>query len=214
MYHHNGSTNWWAVSHIYANAETLSYLTEEQKGILLGKWTSVIQEIAEFLGDLWKSNDINRKTMAVRKGNDSSTWNHTAGAWNKARDNWMNLIYSLGMEFILNDLCFGKVMRLMAADVVAWHYATGSKIDPDTEVWNKLPLPWDVFAGKAFCNKKLIADICRKVGTDPEKSGWITPRTHTVAKFKPTPELVHGVMVSNPFMATILRKNKFFSGKN
>ncbi|WP_394660351.1 hypothetical protein [uncultured Chryseobacterium sp.] len=211
--HNSESTNWWAISHIYTSDETLSYLTEEQKGLLLGKWTSVIQEIAEFLGDLWKNNDINRKTMTVRRGNDSSTWNNTAGAWNKARDSWMNLIYSLGMEFILDDLCFGKAMRLMAADVVAWHYTTGGKIDPDTEVWNKLPLPWEVFEGKAFCNKKLIADICREVGTDPEKSGWIAPRMHTVAKFKPTPELVHGVMVSNPFMAKILKKNKFFSGK-
>ncbi|MDQ1160957.1 hypothetical protein QE422_001325 [Chryseobacterium sp. SORGH_AS 447] len=207
------NTNWWAVSHIYASDETLSHLTEEQKGILLGKWTSIIQEIAEFMSDLWKNNDINRKTMAVKKGNDSSTWNNTAGAWNKARDSWMNLVYSLGMEVILDDLCFGKVMRLMAADVVAWHYATGGKIDPDTEVWNKLPLPWEVFEGKAFCNKKLIADICKEVRIDPEKSGWIAPRTHTIAKYKPTPELVHGVMVSNPFMATILKKNKFFSGK-
>lgn len=208
------NTNWWAISHIYTSDITLNYLNDEQKGKLLGKWTSIIQEISGFLEVLWNNNDINRQTMAVKRGNDSTTWNNTAGAWNRARDNWMNIIYAMGMDFILEDICFGKVMRLMAADVVAWHYATGSKIDPNTEVWNKIPLPWEVFQEKAFCNKKLITDICREAGIDPEKSGWIAPREHSVAKFKPTPELVHGVTVSNPFMATILRKNKFFSGKN
>lgn len=207
------STHWWAICHIYTSGSALSYLPDEQKGKLLGKWTSVIQNIAEFLEILWNTNDINRETMAVKKGNDSSTWNNTAGAWNKARDHWMNLIYSMGMEFILDDICFGKVMRLMAADVMAWHCSTGGRPDPNTEVWNKLPLPWEVFQGKAFCNKKLIIDICRQSRIDPEQSGWIAPRKHTVSEFRPTPELVHGVTVTNPFLAALLRKNKTFSGK-
>jgi hypothetical protein len=207
------NTNWWAISHIYTSDITLTYLSDEQKGKLLGKWTSIIQEISEFLEFLWNNNNINRQTMVVRLGNDSTTWNNTAGAWNKARDNWMNLIYAMGMDFILEDICFGKVMRLMAADVVAWHYLSESKLDPNTNVWNKIPLPWEVFQGKAFCNKELIIDICKQAEIDPEKSGWIAPREHSVSEFKPTPELVHGVTVSNPFLATVLKKNKFFSGK-
>ena len=51
-------------------------------------------------------------------------------------------------------------------------------------------------------------------GLDPEKSGWIAPRVHGVAEFKPTPELVHGVTVSNPFLATVLKRHRYFSGKN
>ncbi|MCT2562826.1 hypothetical protein [Chryseobacterium herbae] len=206
-------TQWQAVSHIYITEEVLKHLTDEQKGNLLGKWTYILQEIAEFLGKLWAENDIKRKTMAVQRGNDSTTWNNTAGAWNKARDSWMNIIYALGMEYILEDLSFGKVMRLMAADVIAWHLSTGGKLDPNTEVWNTVPLPWEVFQGKEFCNKKMIVEACRKVGLDPEKSGWIAPRTHQVSQFTPTPELVHGVTVSNPFLASVLRKNKYFSGK-
>ncbi len=206
-------TNWQTVSYIYTNEEALHYLADEQKGRLLGKWSKILQEIAEFLEKLWTDNDINRKTMAVKKGNDSTTWNNTAGAWNKARDNWMNLIYALGMEYILDDICFGKVMRLMAADVIAWHLYSGGKLDPNTEVWNILPLPWEVFQEKQFCNKKMIVQACRKAGIDPEKSGWIAPKTQQVSQFKPTPELVHGVTVSNPFLASILRKNKYFSGK-
>lgn len=59
----------------------------------------------------------------------------------------------------------------------------------------------------------MIIRACKEAGIDPEKSGWIAPRTHGLSKFKPTPELVHGITVSNPFMAKILRQNKYFSGK-
>ncbi|MGE8534507.1 MAG: hypothetical protein ACN6OJ_07975 [Chryseobacterium sp.] len=206
-------TNWSAISYIYSSREVLQHLTDEQKGNLLGKWTVILEEISGFLEMLWYENDIYRKTMAVKKGNDSTTWNNTAGAWNKARDNWMNLIYALGLDSILEDLCFGKVMRLMAADVIAWHLSTGGKIDPNTEVWNNVPLPWEVFQERVFCNKEIIVNACKEAGIDPEKSGWIAPRIHGVSPFRPTPELVHGVMVSNPFLAKVLRQNKYFSGK-
>ena len=121
----NSSTNWWAIAHIYSSQKVLNQLSDEQKGKLLGKWTNILQEIALFLGEIWDANDINKKTMIVKRGNDSTTWNNTAGAWNKARDNWMNIIYALGMEDLLDELCFGKVLRLMAADVAAWHNASG-----------------------------------------------------------------------------------------
>ncbi len=208
------TTNWWAISHIYTSQEVLSNLTDEQKGTLLGKWTTILQNIAELLDEVWTVSNINRETMVVKRGNNSTTWNNTAGAWNKARDNWMNLIYSLGLDFILEELCFGKVLRLMAADVVAWHFSAGGELDPNTEVWKNLPLPWEVFQNKAECNKELVIKYCKKAGLDPEKSGWIAPRIHDVAEFKPTPELVHGVTVSNPFLATVLKRHKYFSGKN
>lgn len=208
------STNWWAISHVYTSQEILSNLTDEQKGILLGRWTTILQEIAELLDEVWSVNNISRETMVVKKGNDSTTWNNAAGAWNKARDNWMNSIYSLGLDSILEEICFGKVLRLMAADVVAWHYTTGGKLDPNTEVWNNIPLPWEVFQNKAVCNKELVIKYCKQAGLDPEKSGWIAPKVHGVAAFKPTPELVHGVTISNPFLATVLKKHNYFSGKN
>lgn len=208
------NTNWWAISQIYTSQEVLSKLTDEQKGILLGKWTSILQEIAELLDEVWRVSDINRQTMVVKRGNDSTTWNNAAGAWNKARDNWMNLIYSLGLDYILEEICFGKVLRLMAADVVAWHLSSGGKIDPNTDVWNKIPLPWEVFQYKAECNKELVIKYCKDAGLDPEKSGWIAPKVHGVAEFKPTPELVHGVAVTNPFLAKALKRHRYFSGKN
>ncbi|MEM6378206.1 MAG: hypothetical protein AAF705_08340 [Bacteroidota bacterium] len=207
-------TNWWAISHIYTSQEVLSKLSDEHKGALLGKWTGILQEVAGLLAEIWSENDFSRKTMIVKRGNDSTTWNNTASAWNKARDNWMNIIYALGMDYILDDICFGKVLRLMAADVVAWHHATGGRLDPNTDVWNKIPLPWEVFQGVAHCNKQLVVTYCKQAGIDPEKSGWMASRVHGVAAFKPTPELVHGVTVANPYLATVLKKHKYFSGKN
>jgi len=208
------SANWWAISYIYTSQNVLSHLTNEQKGELLGRWTTVLQDIASLLAEVWDNNDINRDTMVVKKGNDSTTWNNTAGAWNKARDNWMNLIFALGLDSILDDICFGKVLRLMAADVVALHFFTGGKLDPNTEVWRKLPLPWEVFKGVQKCNKETIIDLCKDAGLDAEKSGWIAPRTHGVVEFRPTPELVNGVIISNPFLATVLKQHKYFSGKS
>ena len=207
------TTNWWAMAYVYPAVKVLSLLPDNKKGELLGMWTGILQQIAELLEDLWHTNDIARETMVVKRGNDSTTWNNTAGAWNKARDNWMSLIYAMGMTDILDNICFGKVLRLMAADVVAWHYRAGSKLDPNTQVWNKLPLPWEVFEGKAQCNKAIIEQVCKEAGVDALKSGWIAPREHKVVPYKPTPELVHGVSVFNPFLASELKKIGYFSGK-
>ncbi len=138
-----------------------------------------------------------------------------AGAWNRARDHWVALAYALGMDAILEELCPGKVLRLMAADVVAWHYRAGGKLDPNTEVWRELPLPWEVLTGKARCSRQQVEEICQLHELDPEQSGWTTPRPRTaIAPFRATPELVHGITVGNPSLATFLRKAGFFSGKH
>lgn len=207
-------TNWQLIAEVYPSQEVLGFLSDEQKGELLGKWTSLLQDLSVFLKEIWDANTFRRNTMIVKQGDDSSTWNNTASAWNKARDNWMNLIYAMGADFVLDEMCFGKIMRLMAADVVAWHRMAGNTLDPNTVVWNELPMPWEVFGGDAVCTKDSVIEACRKAGLDAEKSGWIAPRPHGIVEFKPTPELVHGVTVSNPFLATILKKHKYFSGKN
>lgn len=207
-------TNWWAIAQVYVKSAVLEKLRSDQQGILLGKWTSLLEQVAVFLGELWTQNDFNRQTMVVQSGNDSTTWNNTAGAWNKARDSWINLLYGLGMEFVLEEMCPGKVMRLIAADVAAWHYLNGNSGDPDLLVWNKVPLPWKVLSGKATCRRSEVEAACKAAGLDAEKSGWIAPRPHGVVAFKPTPELVHGVAVSNPYLAKILKQHQYFSGKD
>lgn len=208
------TTNWWAIAHVYPGQDVLVHLSDEQKGDLLGKWFTVLQDIAGLLEETWNKSHIRRETMVVQAGNDSSTWNILAGAWNRARDHWVALVYALGMEEILEKICPGKVLRLMAADVVAWHYRAGGKLDPNTEVWKELPLPWEVLSGTATCTRWIVENVCRKHGLDPEQSAWTTPRPRkAVAQFRPTPELVHGVTVENPYLATFLRKAGVFSGK-
>jgi hypothetical protein len=46
------------------------------------------------------------------------------------------------------------------------------------------------------------------------KAGWCAARESKKAvAYKPTPELVHGVTVSNPHLATLLRAQGVFSGQ-
>ncbi len=147
------TTNWWAIAQVYPEQEVLMRLTDEQKGQLLGRWTALLLELAGYLQKIWSANTFRRETMIVKQGDDSSTWNIAAGTWNKARDNWINLLYSLGMEELLDTKCPGKVLRLMAADVVYWHQQAGGTLDPNTIVWEALPLPWEVLQDTAICTK-------------------------------------------------------------
>ena len=208
------STNWWAIAHAFPDQEVLAHLDDAHKGELVGRWFAILDRIASILKETWERSDINRRTMIVRKGNDSSTWNATAGAWNKARESWIALVYALEMDEVLERLCPGKVLRLMAADVAAWHRLSGGGLDPDTQVWNDLPLPWEVISGEAECPRRLVEEVCRKYGVDPVRSGWSAPKPgRTVHPYRPTPELVHGVTVGHPGLALVLRKLGYFSGK-
>lgn len=77
-------------------------------------------------------------------------------------------------------------------------------------VWNDLPKPWDVMDGQMQCNRALIEATCARHGVHGK--GWIAPRPKSVEAFTPTPELVHGVTVSSPDLAKVLRSCGYFSG--
>jgi hypothetical protein len=206
-------TNWWAIAHVLPNEEVVGHLDDEQKGVLLSEYFNLMSDAAQFLKDLWASNQFN-EDMVVRKGNDSTTWNVAAGAWNKLRDGWFSLMYALGLLDAVEQMCPGKVLRLMAADVAYWHRMSGGGMHNDTLVWKELPLPWQVFAGDVQCPKSLVESVCAKHGLDPIKSGWSAPRPgRAVERFEPTPELVHGVVVASPLLAAVFRKAGVFSGK-
>jgi hypothetical protein len=207
------TTNWWAVAHVLPTAEVLRHLDDEQKGVLLADYFNRMVEAAAFLKELWEANDF-ADDMVVRRGNDSTTWNVTAGAWNRLRDGWFALVYDLGMVDAVERMCPGKVLRLMAADVAWWHRQSGGGLHQDTAVWKELPRPWAVVAGEADCPKALVDGVCVKHGLDPVKSGWSAPRPgRAVEPFTPTPELVHGVVVASPLLAAVLRRAGVFSGK-
>ena len=208
------STRWWTIAQVYCPPDVIVRLSDEEKGRLLGRWFSVLDQTASLLRETCERNTFKRDTMIVARGNDSSTWNQLANTWNKGRDAWFGLLEAMGCNEGLVQFCPGKVMRLMAADVAAWHRVSGGKLDPQTAVWCDLPLPWDVLAGQVECPLALVETVCRKHDVDPIKAGWTHARRGgAVATFRPTPELVHGVTVGHPGLALLFRRWGVFSGK-
>jgi hypothetical protein len=207
---------WEAIACVHPEGEVLKHLTDEEKGRLLGDWTEILHRLADFLQEIYRENSLDLHRMVVRRGNDSSSWNAAAGAWNKARDHWFSLVYALGLESIITHYCPGKVLRLMAADVVSWH--SWGKSDPDaglhpaTLVWRDLPFPWAVFQQRDTCTMDEVIEACKR--HNQPIVGWVTPPpSKRPAAFTPTPELVHGVACSSPFLAATLRSAGWFSGK-
>jgi len=219
---HSSTTNWEIIAYIMPDEKVLRHLSDQEKGKLLASFWDLLVDAADLLKETLETTDVNVKTMVVKRGNDSSTWNSAAGGWNKAREHWISLLYALKAEEILDKLCPGKVLRLMASDVARWHYMTLQYKNPkltfedslheDTKVWSSLPMPWDVVHGNATCTKGIIEGVCKK---HKVKTGsWTGPRLERKAvPFKPTLELVHGVAVSNPELAGVLKKAGVFSGK-
>ncbi|CAM2070245.1 hypothetical protein SCOR_33025 [Sulfidibacter corallicola] len=209
------TANWFAIGHVYPKPAVLARVTDTQKGVLLSRWYQVLETCAGYLKQVWERSSINRRTMIVRRGNDSSTWNLLASAWSRARSHWIALNYAMGTEDILDEMCFGKVLRLMAADLVWYHSAVGNELEGDTPVWASLPLPWEVFEGKARCTRTMVERVCREHDIDPVRKGWVAPRpAHEPVSFTFTPELVHGVAVGHPGLANILKRIGAFSGKH
>lgn len=209
------TTNWYAIAMVHPQKEVLANLSDEEKGMLVGIWTETLHMLSDLLRDTYNSNNLDLTNMVVRRGNDSSTWNSAAGAWNKARDQWIKLLFDLRMEGLIQFYFPGKVLRLMAADVVRWHSfsaSDGDGLHPDTKVWRELPRPWEVFSGDAQCTVQMIEEACAKHGV--RREGWSLPHDDRQAvQYTPTPELVHGVTVTSPFLAKIIRDAGGFSGK-
>ena len=61
----------------------------------------MLVDAGQFLREVWVSGTIDTASMIVRRGNDSSTWNLMAGAWNKLRDGWFALCRSTGADEVM-----------------------------------------------------------------------------------------------------------------
>lgn len=210
----NRQTDWWMIAQVYPTSGVLRRLPDERRGELLGRWSAAMSEIAGMLAALWASSEYDREGMIVQRGNDSSTWNLLAGAYNAARAAWLGCLEATNSLDALDVACPGKVMMLIAADLAAWHRLTGGGLHPDTAVWARLPLPWDVLSGRATCTRDDVLAACAEAGVDPVRNGWTVPRPPgRPGRFRPTPELVHGVAVADPVWASLLRSAGVFSGK-
>ncbi|MCC5576819.1 hypothetical protein IMZ11_14395 [Microtetraspora sp. AC03309] len=207
-------SDWWMIAQVWATPEVLGRLTDEERGRLLGQWSAAMRHGADVLRARWNPG-TDRTTMIVRRGDDSTTWNNLAVAYNAARAGWLACLASLDALDLLEVACPGKVMRLMAADLAAWHRGTGGGVDPNTAVWAALPLPWEVLDGTARCTRADVEAACRTAGLDPARSGWTAPAARRgVAVYRPTPELVHGVSIADPVWAALLRRAGVFSGRS
>lgn len=208
------SASFYAIAHVYPAPEVLARLSDDERGRLLASSYEVLREAATVLDELYEARPFDRERMVVRRGDDSSTWNQVAGAFNAARDHWIGLLHAMGAGHVVERMCIPKVMRLIAGDVAFWHRAVGHSGDPNVRVAASLPPGWSVARGEAGCEREDVRLACSIVGIDPVKTGWIAPRDRThVEAFRPTPELVHGVAVGSPYLATVLRKLGVFSGR-
>ena len=200
---------------VYPRPQVLARLTAAQLGHLLGDWHKVMADTAQALKAAWPGDgNVNRMTMVVRRGMDSSTWNTMASAYNAARAAWLGCVAAAGALPLLEPAVPGKVMRLMAADLVRWHSSAGGDVDANTKVWARLPLPWQVLDGEVPCTAADVRAACAEAGLSPATSGWLAPLPDgQVAEFRPTPELVHGVAIADPAWAGLLRSAGAFSGK-
>jgi len=208
-------TCWYAVAHVHPAAEVLAHVSDEDLTRLLVGWNGFLRQVAGLLENAWNRHPLQRDTMIVRRGDDSSTWNQAAQAWNTARAHWFALMTELGQEQILDRICPGKVPRLMAADVAYWHRMSGGGLHPDTSIWAELPLPWEVLRGEKECPRSLVEAVCARHRVDPVAGAWTASRPAAEAvSFRRTPELVHGVPVADPLMAGALRSAGIFSGKH
>ena len=191
----------------------LDLLDDAQCGELLGRYYEQMAACARALRRSFDGNR-DRTRMVVRAGDDSSTWNAASRAFHQARTGWLNLTRGLGYDDLVEACCPGKVPALVAADVAAWHAREGRDEHVDVRVWAELPLPWDVVLGDAECPAELVRRACHRHGVDPEAAGWTQPyrqdRTELPA---PAPDLVHGVTVSSPLLASVLRRAGVFSGQ-
>jgi hypothetical protein len=208
-------TDWEMLAWVYPRPAVLARLAPGQLGALLGDWHAVMASTAVELKAAWPGDEqVNRATMAVRRGMDSSTWNTMAQAYNAARSAWLSCVAASGALPLIEPALPGKVMRLMAADLVYWHRSSGGDVDPNTSVWCRLPLPWQVLEGTHPCTAADVREACREAGLDAETSGWTAPLPDGApAQFTPTPDLVHGIAVSDPAWAAVLRRGGAFSGK-
>lgn len=202
----------WVLASVLTRWQILDRLDDAQCGELLGLY---YEQLAAAARALRSSFDPHRDPthMVVRVGDDSATWNAASRAFNQARTGWLNLTRGVGCE-VAEVSCPGKVPALVASDVAAWHAAEGREQHVDVRVWADLPWPWDVVLGDADCPADLVRQACWRHGVDAERAGWTQPYRQDRNELPaPAPDLVHGVTVSSPLLAGILRQAGVFSGR-
>ncbi len=210
-------TDWWLVARAYPTAVVVARLTEEQRGRMIGSWWSIMSKAASMCEQIDRQAPVNRAKMIVERGQDSDSWNLAAGAYNVARGSWVSALAATGNLDLLDVVCPPKLPRLMAADLIAWHRMSGGEdTHIDVRVAALLPPAWDVVLHGTGCTRAEAERACHACGLSDQLtlgSGWVGPKdARQRGSFTPTPELVHGIMVGDPILASILRRAGVWSG--
>lgn len=203
----------WVLASVLTRWSVLDRLDDAQGGRLMGLY---YEQLAAAARALQRTYDVRRDPthMIMRVGDDSSTWNSATRAFNQARTGWLNLMRGLGYDDVIEASCPGKVPALVAADVAAWHLREGRDQHDDVLVWADLPLPWEVVLGDDTCSADLVRQACRRHGLDPQATGWTQPYRQDLTELPaPAQDLVHGVTVTSPSLAGLLRQIGVFSGQ-
>lgn len=154
------------------------------------------------------------ESMVVTRGVNSSKWNAYAGAYNTIRAGWVSAVHTAGLSKLFDEYLPGKMVRLMAADLIRWNSYFGRTVHEDTELFNALPKPWDVIKGDAVLTRQQILSVADKIGaTSVVENGWVDSRTRRDDE-TPTvdPTLLHGIVVKNETIKSVLKKAGVFKG--
>lgn len=207
------SSAWKEIALVAPTPNVLSRVTDSALDQLIGLFSHEMRVAASELGKLYPSlPERMRNEMVMVKGVDSSSWNAYAGALNTMRSAWVAAIQVAGSDYVFDEYLPGKAPRLMASDIVWWSRESGDSLHGDTQLFNALPLPWDVVSGKASLTREQILSTAKKLNVDVD--GWVAPRLkREPEKASAEPASVHGVIIDSPELAPPLRKAGCFSGK-
>lgn len=210
----NDQSDWWMVARSYPRPEVLVRLAPDRQGELIGAWWHTMRIAAALCAEIDKRSPVNRSTMIVQRGQDSDTWNLAAGAYNVARAAWLSALSATGSLDILSATCPPKLPKLMAGDLIFWHTVTGGQAThPDVRVAARLSPAWKVVTGEASCTARDVRLACMDESIEAETTGWTAPLAKgALGSVTPTPELVHGITVGDPILASILRRAGVWSG--
>lgn len=208
--------NWEQIAYVSPTMNVFERLTQDALGRLIGKFHSEMTVAANQLRQLFPNLPVRmRAEMVMVKGVDSSRWNAYAGALNTMRSAWISATIAAGLDSVLDKYLPGKAPRLMAADLVWWARNNGQELHEDTRMFSKLPYPWEVISGEKKLNRAKILSVAHKANvTNIDETGWVGPRTGVISEVAAAePITVHGIVVSDPNLAVMLRKAGAFSAK-
>lgn len=206
---------WSQVALVRPTKRIIERLDAAQRGDLIARFHAAMTDAADALSGLWPQlPERMRAEMVMVRGVDSSRWNAYAGAYNTMRAAWVSSVLAAGLDRMLDAYLPGKAVRLMAADV-AWMYrGNGQDLHEDTRMFGALARPWDVVSGDVAQGRDDVLAAARSCAVDALRTGWVGPRElDPIEVAEAEPALVHGVVVADAHLASVLRRCGVFSAK-